>query len=58
MTVRKLIATITLIATVSIGLASAQMPDGSVYVLHSGAHVGAPLSIGMSSWKRAALWPA
>ncbi len=42
MTVGKLIATITLIAGALIGLASAQMPDGSVYALHSGAHDGCP----------------
>lgn len=42
MTVRKLIATNALIVGALIGLAWAQMPDGSVYVLHSGAHGGCP----------------
>jgi hypothetical protein len=38
----KSIATSALIVAASIGLAAAQMPDGSVYVLHSGAHGGCP----------------
>ena len=42
MTIGKLIATSSLIASTLIGLASAQMPDGSVYALHSKAHGGCP----------------
>jgi len=42
MRIGKLIVTNALIASAWVGLASAQMPDGSVYVLHSRAHGGCP----------------
>jgi hypothetical protein len=42
MSISKSLATSSLVVAASIGLAAAQMPDGSVYVLHSGAHGGCP----------------